>query len=139
MTYVRINDILLPKLFWPTVRKNCSSDQENFLKFEADGQEFANYLRSLEQFFLTVSQNNFGNKIPFLFNIKKNYLSSCFWISLLCSDVEEPLKLCFLGALLPWWLIADFGAKKDMLIATENITELKNEILSKRYLVLIIN
>ena len=24
--------ILLPKLFWPTVRKNCSSDQEFFLK-----------------------------------------------------------------------------------------------------------
>ena len=26
--------ILLPKLFWPTVRKNCSSDRENLLKFE---------------------------------------------------------------------------------------------------------
>ena len=25
-----INGILLPKLFWPTVRKNCSCDQENF-------------------------------------------------------------------------------------------------------------
>ena len=23
------NGILLPKLFWPTVRKNCSSDREN--------------------------------------------------------------------------------------------------------------
>ena len=30
--------ILLPKLFWPTVRKNCSSDRENFLKFEAEGR-----------------------------------------------------------------------------------------------------
>ena len=29
--------ILLPKLFWPTVRKNCSSDQEKILKFEAEG------------------------------------------------------------------------------------------------------
>ena len=24
----RKNGILLPKLFWPTVRKNCSSDRE---------------------------------------------------------------------------------------------------------------
>ena len=31
------NGILLPKLFRPTVRKNCSSDLENFLKFEAEG------------------------------------------------------------------------------------------------------
>ena len=27
--------ILLPKLFWPTVRKNCSSDREKCLKFES--------------------------------------------------------------------------------------------------------
>ena len=53
------NGILLPKLFWPTVRKNCSCDQENFLKFEAEGREFAKYLRSLEQSILTVKgQNN---------------------------------------------------------------------------------
>ena len=59
------NGIALPKLFWPTVRKNCSGDQEKLLKFEAKGQEFAKNLRSLEQFFLTVGQNNFGNEIPF--------------------------------------------------------------------------
>ena len=35
------NSILLPKLFWPTVRKNCSSDWEKLLKFEAEGQEFS--------------------------------------------------------------------------------------------------
>ena len=35
--------ILLPKLFWPTVRKNCSSDRKNLLKFEAEGQEFAKF------------------------------------------------------------------------------------------------
>ena len=33
--------ILSPKLFWPTVRKNCSSDREKLLKFEAEGREFA--------------------------------------------------------------------------------------------------
>ena len=33
---VSINGILLPKLFWPTVRKNCSSNLEKLLKFEAE-------------------------------------------------------------------------------------------------------
>ena len=47
------------KWFWPlTVRRNCSSDLKIFS-------------RSLEQFFLTVSQNNFGNKIPFFPNNSK--------------------------------------------------------------------
>ena len=44
------NGILFPKLFWPTVSKNCSSDWEKLLKFEAEGREFAKILRSLEQF-----------------------------------------------------------------------------------------
>ena len=48
------NGILLPKLFWPTVTKNCSSDWEKCLKFEAEGREFAKILRSLEQFVWTV-------------------------------------------------------------------------------------
>ena len=30
--------------------KNCSSDREKRLKFEAEGREFAKFLRSLEQF-----------------------------------------------------------------------------------------
>ena len=48
--------ILLPKLF----RKNCSSGREKLLKFEAEGREFAKFLRSLEQFIQTVKgQNNF--------------------------------------------------------------------------------
>ena len=54
------NGILLLKLFLPTVRKNCSCDREKLLKFEAEGREFANILRSLEQFIQTVKgQNNF--------------------------------------------------------------------------------
>ena len=53
------NGILLPKLFWPTVRKNCSSDREKILKFEAEEQELAIFLRSLEQFIQTEKgQNN---------------------------------------------------------------------------------
>ena len=55
------NGILLPKFFWPTVRKNCSSDQEKLLKFKAEGSEFAKILRLLEQLIQTVKgQNNFG-------------------------------------------------------------------------------
>ena len=47
-----------PKLFRPTVRKNCSCDQEKLLKFEAEGREFAKFLRSLEQFIQTVKGQN---------------------------------------------------------------------------------
>ena len=44
----------------PTVRTNCSSDQEKLLKFEAEGRKFENVLRSQEQFIQTVKgQNNF--------------------------------------------------------------------------------
>ena len=42
------------------MRKNCSSDRENFFKFEAEGREFAKFLRSIEQFIQTVKgQKNF--------------------------------------------------------------------------------
>ena len=42
------------------MRKNCSSDLDKVLKFEAEGGEFAKILRSQEQFIQTVKgQNNF--------------------------------------------------------------------------------
>jgi hypothetical protein len=48
------------------VRKNCSSDQEKFWKFEAAGREFANFLRSLEQVIQTVKVRTiFGNRMLF--------------------------------------------------------------------------
>ena len=54
------NGILLSKLFLPTVRKNCSTDREKLLKFEAEDLEFAKFWRSLEQFIQAVKgQNNF--------------------------------------------------------------------------------
>ena len=44
------------------MRKNCSSDPETLLKFEAKGREFVKKLRSLEQFIQTVKDNyNFYN------------------------------------------------------------------------------
>ena len=50
--------ILLPKLRWRTVRKNCSSDLEKLLKLEAEGWKFAKILRSLEQVIQTVKGHN---------------------------------------------------------------------------------
>ena len=59
--------ILLPKLFWPTVRKKNSCDREKLLKIEAEGLEFENFLRWLEQFIQTVKgQNNFWQQNAFL-------------------------------------------------------------------------
>ena len=44
--------------------KNCSNDGEKLLKFEAEGREFANFLRSLEQWKVrTIS----GNRMLFWF------------------------------------------------------------------------
>ena len=49
------------------MRKSCSSDREKLLKFEAEGQEFTNLLRSLEQYIQTVKgQNNFREQNAFL-------------------------------------------------------------------------
>ena len=49
------------------MRKNCSIDREKLLKFEAEGQEFAKFLRSLEQFIQIVKgQNIFWYQNAFL-------------------------------------------------------------------------
>ena len=58
--------LLLPMVFcntkivltYCTVRKNCFSDREKKMKFEAEGRELAKFLRSLEQFLQTVKDKN---------------------------------------------------------------------------------
>ena len=45
---------------------NCSSDLKNFPNSRPSDSNFKSFPQSLEQFFLTVGQNNFGNKIPML-------------------------------------------------------------------------
>ena len=40
------------------MRKNCSNDQKKIWKFEAEGREFATFLRSREQFIQTVKGQN---------------------------------------------------------------------------------
>ena len=53
-------------LFWPfSVWMNGSSDLKNIANSCSSASNFKIFSRSLEQFFLTVGQNNFGNKIPF--------------------------------------------------------------------------
>ena len=55
------------KLFWPfTVWIKCSSDLKIFENSWPSALNFKSFSRSLEQFFLMVGQNNFGNKIPYL-------------------------------------------------------------------------
>ena len=39
------NGILLPKLFWPTVRKKILEKREKLLKFKAEGRKFTKNLR----------------------------------------------------------------------------------------------
>ena len=55
--------ILLPKLFWPTVRKNCSTDWEKVLKFEVEHQEFAKICNNL--FKQWKVKTTFGNRMLF--------------------------------------------------------------------------
>ena len=53
-----VNGILLPKLFCE--KKIVLVIEKKILKFEAEGREFENILRSLEHFVPTVKgQNNF--------------------------------------------------------------------------------
>ena len=53
--------------FWPcTVWINCSSDLKYFANCWPSTSNFESFSTSLEQFLVTESQNNFGNKIPFI-------------------------------------------------------------------------
>ena len=63
------------------MRKNCSSDREKLLKFEAESREFSKSLRSLEQFIQTVKgQNNFWEQNAFL---------TCSWRFLISNKLEQ--------------------------------------------------
>ena len=54
------------KLFCPfTVWMNCSSDLKIFADSQPSASNFKSFSQSLDQFFLTVHQNNFVNKISF--------------------------------------------------------------------------
>ena len=42
------NGVLLPKLFWPIVRKKCLRGRKKLLKFEAEGQGFAKFIQTVK-------------------------------------------------------------------------------------------
>ena len=83
------------KLFWPfTVWINCSSDLKKFANSRPSASNFKSFSRWLEQFFLTVGQYNFGNKIPNLIKVAglENPQKSCpTWCC-------ERLQNCFSGS-----------------------------------------
>ena len=55
-----LDHYFVTKIVLTYCEKNCSSDREKLLKFEAEGREFAKFLRSLEQSIQTVKgQKNF--------------------------------------------------------------------------------
>ena len=77
------------KLFWPfTVCINCSSD----LKFFANSQPQFSW--SLEHFFLTVGQNNFGNKIPchYACSFRNNFKLMCKTFHIDVESAQCPLE-----------------------------------------------
>ena len=63
------------------MRKNWFCYREKLLKFEAEGREFAKFLRSLEQFIQTVKgQKNVWQQNAFL---------TCSWRFLRCNKLEQ--------------------------------------------------
>ena len=67
------------KLLWHfTVWMNRSSDLKTFANSWPSASNFKSFSQSLEQFFLTVGQNNFGNKIPLLSTALEHFICPPF-------------------------------------------------------------
>ena len=63
------------------MRKNCSSDREKLLKFEAVGREFAKFLRTPEQFIQIVKdRNNF---------LVTEFFLTCSWRFFIFNKLEQ--------------------------------------------------
>ena len=98
----QVNKASYQKLFWPfTVWINCSSDLKFFANSCPSASNFKSFSQSLEQFFLTVGQNNFGNKIPwFWFDFfafqgsSANQMDRAMMTSLTLLPTLDPQRLC---------------------------------------------
>ena len=82
------------RLFWPfTVWINCSSDFKLFATSLPSASNFKSFSRSLEQFFLAVGRNNFGNKVPFLKNKRNLHIvdisTTTYYLPCLFNVVKE--------------------------------------------------
>ena len=71
---------ILNELFWWS---------QIFANSQPSASNFKSFSRSLEQFFLTVGQNNFGNEIPFLIRIL------CFYYSTDMNNIATSKKISF--------------------------------------------
>ena len=65
---------------------NCTSDLKNFANSWPSASNFQIFSQTLKQFFLTVGQNNFGNKIQFLTVFRNTYQ----WVGVRCTRFEIP-------------------------------------------------
>ena len=76
--------------------QNCSSDLKIFAKSRPSASNFKSFSRSLEQFFLTVGLNNFGNKIPFIIFAALELTGHVFnFYDLMLAAVKELLQQIF--------------------------------------------
>ena len=83
-------------MFWPfTVWINCSSDLKNFANSWLSASNFKSFSRPLEQFFFTVGQNNFDNKIPLL-----KYMYNSRWFIYFLSVSSTPMEITWYCLLL---------------------------------------
>ena len=87
------------KLFWPfTVRTTYFSDLKIFANSRPSASNFKFFSWSLEQFFLTVGQNNFGNKIPLNYLLANS--STCY-----CCDIRIVINVCWFIKLIFWFKV----------------------------------
>ena len=116
------NESSFPKLFLPFERKNCYSDQEKLLKFEAEDWEFADFAKNSERweifleqcfftFFLEVSQIWYIKTIRFQIGKNNWHLETCskkfentfyIYISFIWSNSVTTKCQNHMGAKLTW-------------------------------------
>ena len=93
-----VTGTLFLKLSLPNVRRNCSSDQEKLLKFEANGWESAKHLISQDQLIQTVSDlegsNNFWNRMLFNLVLEVSQIYYIGTIIIQIGKINRDLEIC---------------------------------------------
>ena len=99
------------KLFWPfTVWINCLCDLKIFANTRRSASNFKSFSPSLEQFFLTIGQNNFGKKIPIIWVDREQTLTKpnhnhCLFLINHKQWIHVPIAICIRK--IPWiWTCA---------------------------------
>ena len=128
------------KLFWPfAFWINCSSDPKiKISNSRPSTANFKSFSKSLEHFFLTVGQNNFGNKIPLSISKQKRgkkirncrFTIGCliWWTSKLSQSINLQYLINGIKCILVWRQKTINTDLKGILIDNS----LKLEMLEKR-------